>query len=654
MNTDHLRENLTAIRLAVSVLHERLVLQTDIEIDTFSRVLDTKFLLPLDPDYPLMVAITGSGSSGKSSLFNALLSSNISVVKAKAGLSRRVLVGIHPNILKRKDILENLFEAFGAAPQPLGSQNELTKPGEPKYVANDDVPPHLVLLDTPDFDTGDQYDFANRNYAKPVLEASDVLIYIFTNANYNNRQNTVFIRNVTRDIGRRKLLLVYRCSRAFSEDEVIEHATVVARNIYDDNYQQWLLGVYRADEEDRVALGEEFMNIRPVGSYSDIQKVLKSLDRVQTRHEFMSSALLDIYRDAEETLRAAKIERIRIEIYRDVVRIATSWAVADALKAFPQRMLLELFLKIWNKQQPGYIKVLKFAGKVTAWPAEKVLQIIRKNKSKTADTIEITDDSSDMQYRNSLISAANTLLNRLSSKEITVQTTTSDDVTTDLIRKIDLLQSMSSVKNINLPHYEKTDKKLFTFFVPRPEPYLLLEKAREKKELWEDILQNMTDTILSSTGLSEEFTDQLKRIARDFRSNMTYGQVFRELATASLTTFPAVSAVTYIFLTGDPVVGAPNIFAALSGLFGLNDLIATVSIPAALGLNELDRKNLESLLAKVYQAWFKEKEDAIESNMLHHVSGRIIDSIDAILNQTTKPVDELSSALDNLKKEDQI
>lgn len=650
MNAEYLRENLTTVRLNVTVLHDRLRLHTDIDTDSFSHVIDTKFLIPLNPDYPLMVAITGSGSSGKSSLFNALLSSDISMVKAKAGLSRRVLIALHPNILNRRDILENLFEAFGAVPQPLDSQSELTELGEPKYVAHTDVPPHLVLLDTPDFDTGDQHDFANRRYVKPVLEASDVLIYIFTNANYNNHQNTLFIRNISRDIGRRKLILVYRCSRVFSEEEVIEHATVVARNIYDDDYQDWLLGIYRTDEDDRVAVGEEFMHICPVAGYPKIQQVLGLLDRIQTRQEFMSSALLDIRRDANKMLQAANKERIRIETYRDVVRIATSWAVADTLKAFPQRELLELFLKIWKKQQPKYIKALTFAGRVTAWSADKVLKLMRKTSPETSEETDIAEDSADLLYEKQLVSAANNLSTQLSLKEITVKTTTSDDVTVDLVKKIDLLKSMADGNNEELPHYTKEEKNSFTFSVPKPQSYSLIEKTEVKQELWKDTLQNMADTILSTTGLSEEFKEQLKEIAREFRSNMSFKDTIREIATASLTSIPAVGAVIYIISTGDIVAGAPNVFAALSGLFGLNDLMAVFSIPATLGLREMDRKNLESLLTQVYEAWFKEKEKVIESNLLLHVSGRIIESIDTILKQTEKPFEELSVALKNLEK----
>jgi hypothetical protein len=648
--TGKLRDSLMSIRRSVAMLDERLRLRIDGEMDTFFRVLDTKLLVQLDPDYPLMVAITGSGSSGKSSLFNALLDKNISVVKAKAGLSRRVLAAVHPDVLARKGFTESLFEAFGAIPEPLGSQEELTEPGIPKYVASRDIPQHMILLDTPDFDIGDVETFSNRDNARPVLEASDVLIYIFVNANYNNRENTLFLRRVLTEIGRRKLLLVYRCSRTLPDREVLDHATVVARNIYDENFKQWLLGIYRADEDDSVAVGKTFMRVRPAGGSLDIHSVFRTLDRMQTRQKFMQSALQDIRYAANSMLQSAEREHLRLEIYRDAVRIATSWAVTDALKAYPQRTLLELFLKIWEKQQPGYIKAVKFVGRIMAWPAKSVVNVIRKSGSKSVENRSVKSVDPDAQYENNLVSAANTLRQQLLSREITVRTTRSDEFGDELIKKIKHLAGLARETDASLPYYETESRKRFTVFAPRPETSVSTH-ASGKKDSWKETLQEMTDTTLSATGVSKEFTEQLSSIARDFRSNMTVRQLFREAVTAGLTTVPAIGAVTYILMTGDFVVGAPNIFAGLSGLFGLHDLIAVVSIPATYPLNEIDRKNLENLLSRVYEAWFREKEKAIESSMLRHVSGRTIEMIEGILNQTGKPIEELSAALDDLKKE---
>ena len=106
------------MRQSVAHLHELFTLNVGADLDTFFKVLDTKLIPRLDPAYPLMVAITGGGSTGKSSLFNALIGKNISAVQARAGLSRRVLAAMHPDVLAQPDFLPNLFAAFDAEPQP--------------------------------------------------------------------------------------------------------------------------------------------------------------------------------------------------------------------------------------------------------------------------------------------------------------------------------------------------------------------------------------------------------------------------------------------------------------------------------------------------------------------------------------------------------
>ncbi|MCK7503273.1 MAG: hypothetical protein MZV70_03630 [Desulfobacterales bacterium] len=74
----------------------------------------------------------------------------------------------------------------------------------------------LILMDTPDFDTGARGRYANRRSAQGALEAADLLIYVFTNSNYNNRDNTDFIARMLTGIGRRKCFLVYRCYPSFT------------------------------------------------------------------------------------------------------------------------------------------------------------------------------------------------------------------------------------------------------------------------------------------------------------------------------------------------------------------------------------------------------------------------------------------------------
>ncbi|MFA7174391.1 MAG: GTPase [Kiritimatiellia bacterium] len=233
---------LVSIRHSVERLHERLGIDPGFDLGTFLKVIDSKLLTRLDPDYPLMVAITGGGSTGKSSLFNSIVGKELSAVKAKAGLSRRVLVAIHPDVVEKPGFLESLFAAFGVVPEKMDSVEQLITPGDPVYVTCDSLPPNLVLLDTPDFDTGDGDNYANRHTAKSVLEASDVFLYIFTNATYNNLANTTFIREMLTGIGDRRAMMIYRCSRALIDSVSAKDSgsgDAILSLFYGDLSQQW-------------------------------------------------------------------------------------------------------------------------------------------------------------------------------------------------------------------------------------------------------------------------------------------------------------------------------------------------------------------------------------------------------------------------------
>jgi hypothetical protein len=218
-------------------------------------VIDSRLLARFDPAFPLVAAICGGGSSGKSTLFNSLMGARHAPTGGRAGMNRRVLLSIPPELVSRSTCIAALVEPFGEPPAPLKNPGDLLEPGGPLYVAGRATPGDMILLDTPDFDTGSRGRYANRDSAQSALEASDILIYVFTNSNYNNRDNTDFIARMLTGIGRRKCFLVYRSYPSFTAEEVAEHAMTVGRNIYGDAADRYVLGVFRADEDNRIAAG---------------------------------------------------------------------------------------------------------------------------------------------------------------------------------------------------------------------------------------------------------------------------------------------------------------------------------------------------------------------------------------------------------------
>ena len=63
-------------------------------------------------DFPLVAAVCGGGSAGKSTLFNSLIGRNLSPTGGRAGLNRRVLAAIGDKPLKMDGFLQVLTHSF--------------------------------------------------------------------------------------------------------------------------------------------------------------------------------------------------------------------------------------------------------------------------------------------------------------------------------------------------------------------------------------------------------------------------------------------------------------------------------------------------------------------------------------------------------------
>jgi len=201
-------------------------------------------------------------------------------------------------------------------------------------------------MDTPDFDTGSRGRYANRQSAQAALEAADILIYIFTNSNYNNRDNTDFIGRMLTGIGRRKCFLVYRCYPSFTTEEVEEHAATVARNIYGGSAERYVLGVFRAEEDNRVAAGEQGIRLLPVRpGAASFGQALRAIDATQLRRELHASMLSDVMSQAEAFLSRGRESLAELRRYTAGVRAAQNQCLQQALRHFPVDRVMRRFAK---------------------------------------------------------------------------------------------------------------------------------------------------------------------------------------------------------------------------------------------------------------------------------------------------------------------
>ena len=171
-------------------------------------------------------------------------------------------------------------------------------------------------MDTPDFDTGARGQYTNRELALQSLETADIFIYIFTNSNYNNRDNTDFIAKALTGIGLRKCYLVYRVYPSFTDQEVMEHASTVAGNLYGENANDHILGIFRADEDNAVAAGEQLMSLRPLRENdTSLFDAIGSIKPQRLRMDLYSSILADVIENTQDILHYGDISCQALKLY---------------------------------------------------------------------------------------------------------------------------------------------------------------------------------------------------------------------------------------------------------------------------------------------------------------------------------------------------
>jgi len=625
MYQQNIDDALRKLRDGIPKLTDMLKLDCGKDVTTWANIVDSKLLVRLSPDFPIMATICGGGSSGKSTLFNSLLGENFSPVGGSSGLNRRVLVSGNRKLVGQTDILSDLFEPFGCLPDLLKDKQDLTVPGCPLYVMNNDVPQNLLLMDTPDFDTGAKGTYINRDVAQQALESADILIYVFTNSNYNNRENTDFISQMLTGIGMRKCFLVYRVYPSFEEGEVLEHAMTVARNLYGKEADRYVMGIYRTDEDNAVAAGNRFMTLRPVRDEDpSFINALKVIDFRMLRIELLSSILKDVLEKAREFLECAKISHKELRLYLDTLQTAQSLCVQEALQHFPIDRVVNRFSEIWMSTDPTYVRAMRKTGDLIELPFRAIFNTAKKVKDKLSgtDETEHADNFVD-KVEESLIHSANRMHTMAVIPEISVSMTMRDPVARQMLEAVEQVRSDKNLNGSQNPRVESRDEKgTLTFFV---EAHQTISREQEKliDRNWKSVLQSILSRKDVIVDLSDEIDQDLRDLSDSFRSQMGVWTKIRQTFSAFLNIVPATVAVTYILSTGDPV-GAAGIKVKLTGMFGLHDLYALVAVPATTGLKKTDQMQLDDLLGPIVRAWLNNKLMAVKDLFEQEITGVII------------------------------
>lgn len=597
---------LTTLRRLLPRTADALNLDLGAGLQPWCDAVDRKLLPRMAPEFPLVAAICGGGSAGKSTLFNRLVGNPISPTGGRAGLNRRVLVGLNSAHLQSQPFMTALGHAFKGTWKPLQSPDQLTTPGDPLYWSGSQTPREVVVLDTPDIDTGAGGQYLNREAARQSLDAADLLIYIFTNATYNNRDNTEFVAGLLNTVGTRPCFLVYRVYPAFTDAEVGEHARTVAYNLYGAGFARHILGIFRADEDNAVAAGEKPIQLRPVDSRNgDLTAALTAIDVQALRREVLGSVYSESVRQAKNMVAMVKAAREELERYLELFAEAQARCIQTALSHFPTDRVLRRFAEIWLSGDPVHIKVMRRTGQVVEFPYKMIFKAVRhlRGNAPAGEQPNKGVEPPATQFEIDLLAAANQLY------------------------------QLSMDKQLQLDHRST-------------EAHAAVHTAQEalRQKDWQQVLTHIAAQKETLLNWSDRLESELTALAEDLRSRMGFRDQVRQTFAALLNVIPATAAITYILHTGDPV-GAAGIKVKLTGLFGLRDLYALIAIPATSGMKKADQRQLEQMLAPVARTWLAHKLKAVQALFEEQISGGVLACARAARQEAVELGTQLERAL---------
>ncbi|NLG48498.1 MAG: GTPase domain-containing protein [Chloroflexi bacterium] len=645
-----LRDNLRALRDTLPALRGELLgydSADSVPPPPWREKLVRNVLPAIDFDLPvLLVAICGGGSTGKSTLFNMLAGQTLSRVGFRAGLTARVLLAGHPSVLSGPGVAEALLHRLQETPVRWQADMDTTQPGPPLYASSPEIPPNLLLIDTPDFDTGETGRLLNRERAEPVLRTAEVVLYLFTNTVYNNLSNARFMADVVGGIGGRPTILVYRISRAAPDDEVLEHCRTVARKLYgmegDGPFPRQVVGIYRTPESDAVAEGQatpRLIPLSPITGGRSLHQLLADLDVAEIKRHVFDADLRSIHAGATIELEELRGQAEQAQLYRQALQSAMAQQALEALQAFPVNEAVTLATRLFLETSPGYVKVLRGTGRVFAAPL-RGLQALSHKLAAWSGMEEGEQRARGVEdtLSQDLVVAANTLRNRLMDDALIVRVAQGDE-----LLQATRARARQPVADLPQPIVEPLGQRAYNLHIPVPQVVLHAQNALMAHD-WEQTARTLRETARRLIGLPSDIEAELRTSVAEFRQGMTWQQRVRETFFASLSALPPLLGVTYTLLTVNPVAGA-GVWIPLESIFGLNDLWALVSIPASVGLSEQERKQLEQMITPVFKLWLQRRVTAIVQTFQATVCQPILAALDRLPAPDDPRFAEVTAAL---------
>lgn len=335
----------------------------------------------------LVCGIVGPNNSGKSALFNALAGRTLSPSEPTGGATRRLVGAAHSSLLERLHAdpqLSRFHMRVTSAPE--GSLRAALQvagdPAELLAVAVDTMPPHLLLIDTPDFDSilAD-----HRATSESLLAVADLVVAVVTKHSYQNRAVVEFFRQWLRH--GRPWILVY--NEAIDANIAAAHADKLISDVGSAP-----MAAYWAVHDLAVARGEKPLSVVPLAAVNTAaagtlaqrdlaQLLLESASAREVKALAFTSALARL----NEQLREVERELERRESLVQRILAAAEGRAAElgrsvASRAMPAGPFVEAFRAVLDRRTNALSRAWRTLVRGVRTGIERVPDLLRGNVRK--------------------------------------------------------------------------------------------------------------------------------------------------------------------------------------------------------------------------------------------------------------------------------
>lgn len=291
----------------------------------------------------LVCAIVGPNNAGKSALFNGLCDRELSPSVPTGAATRRLVAAARADLADELDevLAEGRFELVPWSDAELALHSP-ERPHELLLARVETVPPRVLLIDAPDFDSVEE---RNRAAAEAVLATADLAICVVTKHSYQNAQVVGFLEGWLE--GGRPWIAVY--NEWPSEDVARQHLDKLALDLGAPP-----LARFGAPHSKSVVEGAVPLHVTDLdGGERTLDGVLASTERrAEWKRAALSASLTQLARDADRLARALASRSERLEEVRDLVRERALRAGREVARvAMPAEPFLAAFSAVIDRRR---------------------------------------------------------------------------------------------------------------------------------------------------------------------------------------------------------------------------------------------------------------------------------------------------------------